>query len=168
MKTPTWHFHEKSKSYVFGIKLEDGCATCDVFQSLLDERTKSHLLCVSFSEEFAEKALERYQKNEPIFKVNEENKEIKNNTNFQPIKDLYQPTKDDIGKWKKQFSGIISKLKGTEAVHNLGVELGYVDKSLRFDETEEYESSNQPIVNSSGQSSLFGEVIESKRKKRKK
>lgn len=155
MQTPQWHFHDKSRSYVFGIKLEDGCSICEKFNSLLDEREKTHLVSVCFSEEFAEKALDRYLKKEPIFKTSEDNFK----TFSGPlIKELSNPSKEDKIRWKKQFSFIMSKIRKTD---------GVVIEQLQEKEEEIEEALMEVRTNSKGQTSLFGEVIESTKKRKK-
>lgn len=156
MQTPQWHFHDKSRSYVFGIKLEDGCNICEKFKDLLDERTISHLVSVSFSEEFAEKALDRYLKKQPIFDI----KEIKSKTFEGPlIRELSNPSKDDKIRWKKQFSYLMTKIRGIEKT--------VVEEIEEKKEEDIDEALSQTVTNSKGQASLFGEVIENKKKRKK-
>ena len=157
METPKWHFHDKSRSYVFGIKTDDGCIICEKFKDSLDQRTLSHIVSVVFSEEFAEKALEKYLNKEPIFDY--QIKEAKSYSGPLTVKDPLA-TKEDKAIWKKQFSIIMQKIRKFES-----------DVLINKSESEKEDEIDQALMekrsNSSGQFSLFGEVLEKKKRRKK-
>jgi hypothetical protein len=150
---PEWHLHEKSKTWVEGVKRDDGCSVCDEIWPLIQEaqkhsKFKTTISCISFTEEALERITQRLKDGLPAFPIPEDY--WKPTDNVYIPKDIEtRPSKDDKVRWRKQFSGIIDKIRA------IGVQ---------YNEEQEEELRDAPPV---GQSSIFGVGSQIPKKKKK-
>lgn len=163
---PVWipqvHYHEQSESYVDGIMPFDGCWVCDNQWPLVEGAMQRGdpvpaILCVVFTEEALAKMKRRIGiYGEAFFHEADPSEQ-------RPLQDprldqLSLPNRDDIVRWRKQFSSVLEKI-GRASVDN---------KFTSKNEPTEDES----VVPIAGhiQMGVFGgaEVIPFDRKRRKK
>jgi len=107
---PDWHFHERSRRYVDGLLVDDGCFICDGQAELL---TLSGVVVIGFaiSEEALDRLERRYELFGEIFFYDRRDfdEALKLPDIDQLTLELSDPKKEDMARWRKQFAPMVER-----------------------------------------------------------
>ena len=168
---PQCHYHDKSESYVWGIKPEDGCWVCDNQWPLVEEAIRRGEsvpcpLCVVVTKEFLSKVERRMRIFDGEFfyyddEIAPKGSGIKVSLDFES-----KPTRDDITRWRKQFRSVLDRMQQKAAR-----EAAVAESSKKKGIDSKYDLSPDEVVEKPEgtlQATIFGglEEVSARRKKK--
>ena len=117
---PVWipqvHYHKKSRTYVEGIVPFDGCWVCDNQWPLVEGAMQRGepvpaILSVVFTEEALDKMKRRIGIYGEAFFHEPDPDDLKPLPPATSLTELTLPNRDDYARWRKQFAGVLEKIK---------------------------------------------------------
>lgn len=159
-----WHFHERSKAWIWGVVDNDGCFLCDgqipmILES--DDATRSTSQVIGFS--ITEEALARFIRRagwtgpdeESFFNDQRTDEDLKLPKVLVPEPD--EPNKDDMARWRRQFAPALELMRGGRSKRDLM-------------SNEDPDEIDPELLKGRYQTGLFGggDVIQIKRRKKRK
>lgn len=182
---PGWHLHEKSECYVDGIRPNDGCWICDNQWPLVhDAMLKGEVLPTPLAVVIPERMLAAMKRRMDIYgfdRSDYEDPELRQFICFgepptydgkdTPAPSMVfesKPTRDDITRWRKQFTKIIEFL--TKRAAKEEEERAALEKKRKFTSKNMEDDELMEVPSGPLQMGVFGgaEVISLDRKRKKR